>query len=46
MRGDGEQRDTLMVIRYHDEYSRSVTGWLISHRKLQIDWEEDRPLTV
>ena len=35
-----------MIIRYSDEYSRSGDGWRIAHRKLTIDWEEDRPLTV
>lgn len=43
---DGEDRDTLMVIRYRDEYRRTVDGWRISRRSLQIDWQEDRPLVV
>ena len=43
---DGEERDTLMVIRYRDEYARTVDGWRIRRRALAIDWQEDRPLTV
>ncbi len=43
---DGEDRDTLMVIRYQDEYRRTADEWRIARRALQIDWQEDRPLTV
>ena len=35
-----------MVIRYHDDYSRTADGWRITRRALNIDWQEDRPLTV
>jgi uncharacterized protein (TIGR02246 family) len=42
----GEDRDTLMVIRYRDEYRRTDDGWRIALRTLQIDWQEDRPLVV
>ena len=42
----GHERDTLMVIRYEDTYQRAADGWRISHRTLNIDWQEDRPLTV
>jgi hypothetical protein len=42
----GEDRDTVMVIRYRDEYRRTADGWRIARRTLQIDWQEDRPLTV
>jgi uncharacterized protein (TIGR02246 family) len=43
---DGEDRDTLMVIRYQDDYRRTADGWRIARRSLRIDWQEDRPLTV
>jgi uncharacterized protein (TIGR02246 family) len=43
---DGEDRDTLMVIRYHDDYRRTAEGWRIVRRTLQIEWQEDRRLTV
>ena len=43
---DGEDRDTLMVIRYQDEYRRTADEWRIARRALRIDWQEDRPLTV
>jgi uncharacterized protein (TIGR02246 family) len=41
---DGQNRDTLMIIRYSDEYRRGPEGWCISSRHLVVDWEEDRPL--
>jgi uncharacterized protein (TIGR02246 family) len=43
---DGQHRDTLMIIRYSDEYERTGDGWRISSRHLMVDWTEDRPLTV
>ena len=43
---DGEERDTLMVIRYDDRCVRTSEGWRFSRRTLSIDWVEDRPLTV
>jgi hypothetical protein len=43
---DGQERDTLMVIRYRDRYARTAEGWRIAHRTLVIDWQEDRPLTA
>jgi uncharacterized protein (TIGR02246 family) len=43
---DGVKRDTLMVIRYHDTYVRSRGSWQIKERRLDIDWQEDRPLQV
>jgi uncharacterized protein (TIGR02246 family) len=42
----GQDRDTLMVIRYRDRYERTAEGWKIGQRALTIDWQEDRPLTV
>jgi uncharacterized protein (TIGR02246 family) len=44
--GHDGQRDTLMVIRYTDEYRKTCDGWRISLRSLEIDWQEDRPLTL
>jgi uncharacterized protein (TIGR02246 family) len=43
---DGVKRDTLMVIRYHDSYVRTEIGWQIKERRLDIDWQEDRPLQI
>jgi uncharacterized protein (TIGR02246 family) len=43
---DEVKRDTLMVIRYHDTYVRTESGWQIKERKLDIDWQEDRPLQI
>lgn len=37
-----ELRDTAMAVRYTDTYSRTDAGWRIAHRKVDVDWEEDR----
>jgi hypothetical protein len=34
----------VMRIVYHDVYVREGRGWRISERRLQLLWEEDRPL--
>ena len=41
--GDGAT-STTMVIRYFDRYVRTDDGWLIEHRRLEFDWEEERPV--
>jgi uncharacterized protein (TIGR02246 family) len=43
---DAGDRDTLMVIRYADNYRRTADGWQIALRSLRIDWQEDRPLVI
>jgi hypothetical protein len=35
---------TVMTIRYVDDYVRTGEGWLIAHRTLNFDWEEERPV--
>ena len=34
----------VMQIVYHDVYVREARGWRISERRLELLWEEDRPL--
>jgi uncharacterized protein (TIGR02246 family) len=36
--------NSVMVIRYEDQFVRSGEGWLIEHRLLSFDWEEERPV--
>ena len=43
---DDQERDTVMVIRYRDDYRRTAGGWRIAVRRLHIDWQEDRPLSI
>jgi len=43
---EGVGRDTLMMIRYYDRYRRRSGSWQIEERRLDIDWQEDRPLSV
>jgi hypothetical protein len=43
---DDVQRDTLMLIRYHDAYRRTPHGWRFTSRELVMDWQEDRPISV
>jgi uncharacterized protein (TIGR02246 family) len=42
----GARRDRVMAIRYLDRYVRADGGWRIEHRRLVVDWLEDRPLEV
>jgi uncharacterized protein (TIGR02246 family) len=35
--------NTVMAIRYVDRFVRTDEGWLIDHRELYFDWEEERP---
>jgi len=40
------QREALNVARYLDDYERTPTGWLISKRFINIEWQEERPLVI
>jgi ketosteroid isomerase-like protein len=42
---DGTRHDRVMSIRYLDTYARVDGRWLIAHRRLVVDWEDDRVLT-
>ena len=41
---DGVERVYVMHIRYHDVYRRVGDGWRIAERRLELLWDEDRPL--
>jgi uncharacterized protein (TIGR02246 family) len=43
---DGQQRDTVMFVRYVDSYVRTDEGWRIEERELNIEWQEARPLQI
>lgn len=40
----GTDRVYLMAIRYSDTYVRVGDGWKMSGRRLNLQWDEDRPL--
>lgn len=39
-------RDALLIwaIRYQDSWCRSGEAWLFTHRRLELDWQEVRPV--
>lgn len=37
--------DYVMAIRYLDAYRRTVEGWRLERRELQVEFTEDRPVT-
>ena len=39
----GEATNTTMTIRYVDRYVRADGQWLIEHRTINIEWEEEGP---
>jgi uncharacterized protein (TIGR02246 family) len=41
---ENETRKLDWGIRYHDEYVKEESGWLIKQRKLVVDWQQDLPL--
>jgi uncharacterized protein (TIGR02246 family) len=41
---DGVERVYVMQIVYHDDYVREPRGWRIAKRRLELLWDEDRPL--
>jgi uncharacterized protein (TIGR02246 family) len=41
---EDETRKLDWGIRYHDEYVKEESGWLIKQRKLVVDWQQDLPL--
>jgi uncharacterized protein (TIGR02246 family) len=41
---DGVDKVYVMMIVYHDTYVREPRGWRISLRRLELLWDEDRPL--
>jgi hypothetical protein len=41
---DGIERVYVMMIRYEDEYTRVDGVWKIALRRLDLLWDEDRPL--
>lgn len=43
---DGVQVDRVLHIRYLDDFVRTDDGWRISCRRLEVDWIEDRPVTL
>lgn len=42
---DAHPSDHLMAIRYLDTYERTVEGWRISQRHLQLEFTEERPVS-
>lgn len=40
---EGEPRLFVMSIRYQDRCVRETDRWRFAERRLQVDWEEDRP---
>lgn len=40
--------DAILVwaIRYQDSWRREGDMWLFTHRKLSVDWQETRPVTL
>jgi uncharacterized protein (TIGR02246 family) len=43
--GDDGESVYVMNIVYHDVYVREPRGWRIAHRRLEVPWVDDRPLT-
>ncbi|MFF0815245.1 nuclear transport factor 2 family protein [Rhodococcus sp. NPDC003318] len=43
---DGGVRDTAIAIRYRDAYRRLDGRWLIARRTLNVDFVEDRSVTL
>ena len=41
---DGVDWVYVMQINYHDVYVREPRGWRIAERRLELLWDEDRPL--
>jgi uncharacterized protein (TIGR02246 family) len=41
--GDDGATNTTMTIRYVDRYARTDGQWLIEHRTINIEWEEEGP---
>lgn len=41
---DGVDRVYVMNIVYNDTYRRGPDGWRIAERRLDVLWDEDRPL--
>ena len=41
---EGEDWVYVMRIVYHDVYVRQSRGWRMSERRLELLWDEDRPL--
>jgi len=37
--------DKVMHIRYHDRFVRTVDGWRIADRRLEIIWTDEQPVT-
>lgn len=42
---DAHPSDHLMAIRYLDTYERTVQGWRIAQRHLQLEFTEERPVS-
>jgi hypothetical protein len=42
---DGSRTDTVMHIRYHDDFVRTPDGWRIRHRRLELQWTDRRPVS-
>jgi hypothetical protein len=41
---DGDRTDTVMHIRYHDEFVRTDAGWRIARRRLEVLWTDTQPV--
>ncbi len=41
---DGERRDRVMFIRYHDRFVRADDGWRFEERRLALDLTTDQPV--
>ncbi len=42
--GGGHGTDTVWVIRYHDSYRSTDSGWRFARRELHLQWVEERPI--
>ncbi len=41
---DADRTDTVMHIRYHDEFVRTDAGWRIARRRLEVLWTDTQPV--
>jgi uncharacterized protein (TIGR02246 family) len=43
---EGERRDRVLYIRYHDKYAKSEGTWRITRREVRVVAVENRPLQI
>jgi hypothetical protein len=41
----GQWHDSVLVMRYNDDYVRSPGGWVFARRLLHADWSYETPVT-